>query len=62
MISRKNDVQFVYTIICFLGIWFVICINLLVSNTIPYRMMVVCFNSNTTGVTSGVGADKEQTN
>jgi hypothetical protein len=52
---RKNDVQFVYTIICFLGIWFVICIYLLVSNTIPYKKMVAYFNSNTTGVTSGAG-------
>jgi hypothetical protein len=41
----KNDVQFVYSIICFLWIWFVICIDLLVSNTIPDKMMAVYFNS-----------------
>jgi hypothetical protein len=48
---RKYDVGFVFTSMCFVGsscFINVICIYLLVSNTIPFQMMFMSFNSNTT--------------
>ena len=46
---RKNDVRFVVTSICFVGRSFFLIIN------VPFQIIFIPFNSNTTGVISGAG-------
>jgi hypothetical protein len=61
-ISAKNDVRFVFTLICFVGVhvlfMLVVFLRILVSNTGSITddvCVVYLINSNTTGISSGAG-------